>query len=145
MRIGIIGRGTLGGALERGFERHPGVRTIDATTRASSARNCDVAEASDVVVVCVKPRDAAEVCTQIAPVLRDDQVLISAVASVETAKLRGWTEERTRVVRVMPNTPARVASAMTVLARTQRATTTHLRERASSSMRSAARSSSMNR
>jgi len=119
MRIGIIGRGTLGGALERGFERHPGVRAIDATTRVSSGRNCDVAEASDVVVVCVKPRDAAEVCTQIAPVLRTDQVLISAVASVDTARLRGWTEERTRVVRVMPNTPARVASAMTVLARTQ--------------------------
>jgi pyrroline-5-carboxylate reductase len=119
MRIGIIGRGTLGGALERGFERHPRVRAIDATTRSSSGRNCDLAEASDVVVVCVKPRDVAEVCTQIAPVLRADQVLISAVASVDTGSLTTWTEQRTRVVRVMPNTPARVASAMTVLARTQ--------------------------
>ncbi len=119
MRIGIIGRGTLGGALERGFERHPHVRAIDATTRASSGRNRELTEASDIVVVCVKPRDAAEVCTQIAPVLRTNQVLISAVASVDTATLRGWTDERTRVVRVMPNTPARVASAMTVLARTQ--------------------------
>ncbi|MGB6985318.1 MAG: pyrroline-5-carboxylate reductase [Candidatus Aquilonibacter sp.] len=119
MRIGIIGRGTLGGALERGFDRHPRVRAIDATTRSSSARNPDLAEASDVVVVCVKPRDAAEVCTQIAPVLRADQVLISAVASVDTGSLTTWTEQRTRVVRVMPNTPARVASAMTVLAHTQ--------------------------
>jgi len=118
MRIGIIGRGTLGGALATGFERHPHVHTIDATTRASSARNCNMAEASDVVVVCVKPRDAAGVCAQIAPVLRGNQVLISAVASVDTASLTAWTEQRTRIVRVMPNTPARVASAMTVLART---------------------------
>ncbi|HTU71264.1 MAG TPA: pyrroline-5-carboxylate reductase [Candidatus Baltobacteraceae bacterium] len=118
MRIGIIGRGTLGSALERGFERHPHVRAIDGTTRASSARNRDVAEASDVVVVCVKPRDAAEVCTGIAPVLRNDQVLVSAVASVDTAALHCWTGRRTRIVRVMPNTPARVTSAMTVLART---------------------------
>ncbi|HUA08045.1 MAG TPA: pyrroline-5-carboxylate reductase [Candidatus Acidoferrales bacterium] len=119
MRIGIIGRGTLGGALARGFERHPHVRGIDATTRATSARNCELAETSDVVVVCVKPRDAAEVCAQIAPVLRDDQVLVSAMAAIDTGSLRAWTQDRARVVRVMPNTPARVASAMTVLARTR--------------------------
>ena len=68
-------------------------------------------------MVCVKPRDAAEVCAQIAPVLREDQILVSAVAAVDTAALRGWTANRTRIVRVMPNTPARVSSAMTVLAR----------------------------
>ncbi len=117
MRIGIIGRGTLGGTLARGFERDPRVREIDSTTRASAGRNCAVVQSSDVVVMCVKPRDAAAVCTQIAPVLRDDQVLVSAVAAVDTESLRGWTEDRTRIVRIMPNTPARVASGMTVLAR----------------------------
>jgi len=118
MQIGIIGHGKLGGALARGFEQHPQVRAIDATTRASAARNRSVAEASNVVVVCVKARDAAEVCVQIAPAMRADQLLISAVAAVDTASLTKWLEERTRVVRVMPNTPARVAAAMTVLART---------------------------
>jgi pyrroline-5-carboxylate reductase len=117
MRVGIIGRGTLGSALERGFARHPHVRAIEATTRASRARNRDLAEVSDVVVVCVKPRDAADVCTQIAPVLRDEQLLVSAVAAVDTASLSSWTQRRVRIVRVMPNTPARVAAAMTVLAR----------------------------
>jgi pyrroline-5-carboxylate reductase len=119
MRIGIIGRGTLGGALQRGFERHPEVKEIDATTRASAFRNRDVAAESDIVVVCVKPKDANDVCTQIAPVLREDHVLISAIAAVDTAMLRAWTADRSPVVRVMPNTPARVAAAMTVLARTK--------------------------
>jgi len=120
MRIGIIGRGTIGGALQRGFERHPRVREIDATTRSSAFRNREVAQASDVVVLCVKPRDAGEVCAQIAPALRDDQILVSTIATVETEMLRAWTEERSPVVRVMPNTPARVNAAMTVLARTER-------------------------
>jgi len=126
MRIGIIGRGTLGGALQRGFERHPEVREIDATTRAASFRNRDVAAQSDVVVVCVKPKDANEVCVQIAPVLREDQLLISAVAGVDTAMLRAWTADGSPVVRVMPNTPARVAAAMTVLARTSQSDETAL-------------------
>jgi len=117
MRIGIIGAGTLGRALARGFERHPQVGEIQSTTRATSSRNRDLAQGSDVVVVCVKPRDAATVCAQIAAVLREDHVLVSAVASVGTDSLRSWTQGRGRVVRVMPNTPARVASAMTVLAR----------------------------
>jgi len=117
MRIGIIGRGTLGGTLARGFERHPRVREIDSTTRASAGRNCAVAQGSDVVIVCVKPRDAAGVCAQIAPVLRDDQMLVSAVAAVDTGSIATWTERRAHIVRVMPNTPARVASGMTVVAR----------------------------
>jgi pyrroline-5-carboxylate reductase len=116
MRIGIIGKGTLGGTLASGLERHPDVRAVDATTRASAGRNCELAESSDVVLVCVKPRDAAAVCAQIAPVLRAEQLLVSAVAATTVRSLREWTRERARVVRVMPNTPARVASGMTVLA-----------------------------
>ena len=119
MRIGIIGKGTLGGALAQGLERHPRVRGVDATTRATAGRNCDVAESSDVVLVCVKPRDAAAVCTQIAPVLRAEQVIVSAVAATPVRSLREWTSERARIVRVMPNTPARVACGMTVLARNE--------------------------
>jgi pyrroline-5-carboxylate reductase len=95
------------------------VSQITGTTRASSMRNREVALGSDIVVISVKPKDALDVCRQIAPVLRADQVLVSAVASIETTELCEWTEARTPIVRVMPNTPARVASAMTVLARTE--------------------------
>lgn len=117
MRIGIIGKGTLGGALAHGFERHPHVVRVDATTRSSSGRNAEVTDGSDIVIVCVKPRDAASVCEQIAPALREEHIVISAVASVGTAALREWTGGHANVVRVMPNTPARVATGMTVVAR----------------------------
>jgi pyrroline-5-carboxylate reductase len=93
------------------------VGSLDSTTRASASRNADVANASDIVIVCVKPRDAQAACEQIAPVLRAEQIVVSAVASVTTGLLREWTERRAQVVRVMPNTPARVGSGMTVVAR----------------------------
>jgi pyrroline-5-carboxylate reductase len=117
MRIGIIGRGTIGGALAAGLERHEGVASIDATTRASSHRNVALAGASDVIVVCVKPRDVEPVVREIAPTLVAEQVLISAAASIGVGQLREWSDDRARIVRVMPNTPARIGSAMTVLAR----------------------------
>jgi pyrroline-5-carboxylate reductase len=117
MRIGIIGRGTIGGALADGLTRHRDVVSIDATTRASAPGNAKLVDESDVVVVCVKPRDVESVLRAIAPLLRAEHVLVSAAASVATAELRDWSGDRARVVRVMPNTPARIGSAMTVLAR----------------------------
>jgi len=120
MNIGIIGRGTIGGALAAGLAGHDAVTSIDATTSATWRRNAVVADASDVVVICVKPHDVEPVLRQIAPALREEQVLISAAASVRTAQLREWSEDTARIVRVMPNTPARIGSAMTVLAREER-------------------------
>ena len=120
MNIGIIGRGTIGGALAEGLANHESVTSIDATTSATWRRNAVVADASDVVVICVKPHQVETVVRQIAPALREEQVLISAAASIGTAQLREWSDDVARIVRVMPNTPARIGSAMTVLAREER-------------------------
>jgi pyrroline-5-carboxylate reductase len=117
MQIGIIGRGTIGGALAKGLARHERVTIIDSTTRATSSRNPSLARSSDVVVLCVKPRDIEQVLREIASSLRPEQVVISAAASIGTVQLRDWSQDRARIVRVMPNTPARVGSGMTVIAR----------------------------
>lgn len=120
MQIGIIGRGTIGGALAKGLTRHEHVTIIDSTTKSTASRNPSVARASDVVVLCVKPRDVEAVLRDIAPSLRAEQVLISVAASVGTTQLRDWCDDRARVVRAMPNTPARIGSGMTVLAREEK-------------------------
>ena len=120
MQIGIIGRGTIGGALAQGLTRHERVTIVDTTTRATSSRNSALARACDVIVLCVKPRDIEPVVRDIAPMLRGEQVLISVAASIGTTQLRDWSDDRVRIVRAMPNTPARVGSGMTVLAREQR-------------------------
>jgi pyrroline-5-carboxylate reductase len=118
MRVGIIGLGTLGGAIARGLQAHTEVGEILGTTSETAYGNGALVERSDVVVLCVKPHDVESVLTSIAPALSREHVLVSAAASVGTDRLRSWSEDRARVVRVMPNTPASVGSAMTVLART---------------------------
>jgi pyrroline-5-carboxylate reductase len=95
------------------------VSQFDGTTRASSLRNLDVAQASYVVAICVKPKDTIDACRQLAPAPRPKQILVSAVASIETADLSEWTESRAPIVHVMPNMPARVAPAMTVIVRAE--------------------------
>ena len=116
MRIGIIGKGTLGTAIEAGLRDHVDVEAIDGTTRASARRNGELVAASNVVLLCVKPKDAPTALAGIAPALTEEHVLISTAAALPTVTIREHAP-RGRVVRVMPNTPARVGSAMTVLAR----------------------------
>lgn len=117
MRVGIIGHGTLGGAIAEGLRATTAVTAIESTTRRTSARNATLVRTSDVVVLCVKPRDVQPVLRSIADDLHEDHVLISTAASVGIEDLRSWSRREARVVRVMPNTPARAGAAMTVIAR----------------------------
>ncbi|HET9030965.1 MAG TPA: pyrroline-5-carboxylate reductase dimerization domain-containing protein, partial [Candidatus Aquilonibacter sp.] len=117
MRIGIIGHGTLGGALAHGLAQRPEITSIETTTKRTRSRNADVARDSDVVLLCVKPKDLEEATRSIAPVLTREHVLVSTAASVGAAHVRDWSLRRPRVVRAMPNTPARAGAAMTVIAR----------------------------
>ena len=118
MQVGIIGKGTLGGALAQALDARPHAPAVISTTRASAHENRTLVRESDVVLLCVKPHDVPGVVREIAPVLRADQVLISTAAGVRADQVRAWSDERTRIVRAMPNTPARVGHAMTAIART---------------------------
>ena len=117
MRVGIIGHGTLGGAIAAGLGVCEGVRAIESTTRATSARNAHVVAASDVVLLCVKPKDIEDAVRSIEPALAPHHVLISTVATIGSDAIRTWSGNRAAVVRVMPNTPAQTNSAMTVIGR----------------------------
>jgi len=117
MRVGIIGHGTLGGAIAEGLRTCATVTSIESTTKRTSARNSEVVRASDVVLVCVKPYDVQAVLLAVSDALTEKHVLISTAASVGIDRLRSWSQRNGRVVRVMPNTPARAGAAMTVVAR----------------------------
>jgi pyrroline-5-carboxylate reductase len=117
MRVGIIGTGTLGSAIAHGLRDHGDVRAIDGTTRKTAHRNQEMVRASNVVLLCVKPHDAHTVLGEIAPSLTREHVLISTAAALTIAEIRESAGPHARIVRVMPNTPAQVGVAMTVLAR----------------------------
>jgi len=70
------------------------------------------------VFLAVKPQKLDEVAAELRPALMEDpseRVVLSILAGVSSARVREALGGRVRVVRVMPNTPARVCRAMTAI------------------------------
>jgi len=128
MDYALIGGGNMGRALaaaviERGVAPAERVLVVEPDPEAAArvrALGCTVepqagpavGEAA-VVVLAVKPQVAAEVCTGLRPLLGPEQAVVSIMAGVPLAALRGWLG-RDALVRVMPNTPAQVGLGMNV-------------------------------
>ncbi|WP_165074058.1 pyrroline-5-carboxylate reductase [Paludisphaera rhizosphaerae] len=122
LRWGFIGSGRMASALVNGMIR-AGVATADrilasdpqAATRDALAKesgvvahasNAPVVEGSDVVVLAVKPQSMAAVLAEIAPGLAPRHLVVSIAAGVSIATMAKALGESTRIIRVMPNTPA---------------------------------------
>ena len=132
-RIAVVGGGRIGEALVSGllgadWKVRDLVIAEKLATRARQLTNDygirvteslgDAVEGSDVVVIAVKPGDVDAMLTEFAEIQEDsddDQLLVSLVAGIPTAKMENLLQAGTAVVRVMPNTPMLVgkgASAM---------------------------------
>ena len=130
--IGIIGAGSMGGAiarglLETGFVRpgdlavcDPNAEVLQRLQEAWPAVTCVTsADAlcglTGTVVLAVKPYLVAEVIDQCGDSLADHAV-ISIAAGITVAKLHELLDPLgARLLRVMPNTPALVGEGMTAL------------------------------
>jgi len=132
-RIAIVGVGMMGRTLARGLLRdgktdgptlsgtvgHEGTaeklrEELDfpvGTSNEEAVRN------ADVVLLCVKPRKAVHVVSELARAgaLEHRPLLLSIAAGVSIAALEGASGGNLAVVRAMPNTPARIGHGMTVL------------------------------
>src|SRR5581483_8004656 len=144
MDIGILGFGTLGRALAQGLRSHPRVGRIVATTRMPRAQSIDMpdvialtdnrelASASDVIMLCVKPAQMEAVVREIVEELRPGMLLVSAAAAIDTTSIRAWLDDASSkatlcpIVRAMPNMPCRIGAGMTALAAGPGANAEHL-------------------
>lgn len=121
-RWGFIGSGRMASALVRGMIR-AGVATPDRVVASDPypaardqlareagvvvhATNAPVIEAADMVVLAVKPQGMASVLAEIAPLLGPRHLVVSIAAGVSIATMARTLGESTRLIRVMPNTPA---------------------------------------
>lgn len=123
--IGFIGAGKMATSLAMGFLKsgltvagkliasdvHEGARTdFEALTQArTTSSNAEVAKASRVLILAVKPQHMEGMLRELATVLTPQHVVISIAAGVTISRMLHWLgTEDARIVRVMPNTPALV-------------------------------------
>ena len=126
--IGFIGCGKMAGAVIRGliksgFAEPSKLLATQAETEGLEEKskemgieiildNKELVKRSDVIVVAVKPNQAEGVLEEISPLLTSEKLLVSIAAGVTTKFLESKLLDNTRVVRVMPNTPALVGEGM---------------------------------
>ncbi len=86
----------------------------------TSEYNEDVAAASDIVVLAVKPQIMRAACQALADVVQLRQpLIISIAAGIRAGDIQRWLGGSVSVVRCMPNTPALVGSGATGLYATE--------------------------
>lgn len=132
-RIGFLGGGNMGEALIRGLLKTgliPPEAIFVSDVRLQRLEqlgalygihtlsdNALLVKRADVVILAVKPQIMAEVLREITPALPQGRLVISIAAGVSTAVLRAHLPAGTRLIRVMPNTPALVLEGATAIAR----------------------------
>ena len=121
-KIGIIGCGNMGGAilygaLESGVLAKENVYVYDINpAMMDKAKGWgvnlaeddeDVCTKSDIILLAVKPQNAAEALAQCKKAL-DSKAMMSIVAGVTVERLHNMIDGTPRILRLLPNTPAMV-------------------------------------
>jgi pyrroline-5-carboxylate reductase len=113
MRIGFIGAGNMASALARGIGEPALVADVDTAKAGELAQelggeavasNAELAERADVVVLCHKPKQLAEVAEEVAGRAK---AIVSILAATDTAALEAAYPD-VPVYRFIPNIPAEV-------------------------------------
>jgi pyrroline-5-carboxylate reductase len=127
--IATVGSGVMAEAMIAGLLRggqvapdrivasHPRADRRDVLARDYGIRvvasNEDAVVGADVIVLGIKPQMLLRVGRELAPALREGQLVISILAGATTTALGNVLRHR-QIVRSMPNTPARLGKGMTV-------------------------------
>ncbi|MFT3797632.1 pyrroline-5-carboxylate reductase [Microbacterium sp.] len=102
-----------------GLSRHPNVVGYDGSI--DPAANRRAVEGAGIVIVAVKPHQLRDLLVEIADSLDEGTTLVSIAAGVPTSLMEEHLPSHVAVVRVMPNSPARVRSGVTGIAAGSRA------------------------
>ncbi|NOX99707.1 MAG: pyrroline-5-carboxylate reductase [Verrucomicrobia bacterium] len=138
MKLGVIGCGKMGSALLEGILNNNIVSSdqvlvydtySEAVDRLVSERQVKAATSNDQVVsecdsvlLCVKPQGLLEMLESLTGT--SDHLLISIAAGVRISNIEAAVENRHRIIRVMPNTPALVGKGASAFALGSTATET---------------------
>ncbi|MDQ7838536.1 MAG: pyrroline-5-carboxylate reductase [Thermodesulfobacteriota bacterium] len=132
-KIGFIGGGKMGEALLKGLLKAKVVKAEQVCVFDSSAgclehlketygvnacqSNKELVTRSNVIILAVKPQVMAAVLDEIRPEVTPEHLVISIAAGIPLRYLEDRLPEKSRVIRVMPNTPALIGEGATALAK----------------------------
>ena len=140
-KIGVLGAGNMGGALVAGLVRagrippehitavdkfEPVLQPLRQLGVHTDVELSAAVRDMDVVVIGLKPQDGVPLLGELASLLSSDQVLVSIMAGVDTAQLEEQLNGPCPVVRVMPQTLARLGGAASGACPGRHATQKHL-------------------
>jgi pyrroline-5-carboxylate reductase len=131
--VGFLGAGNMGEALIKGLlaaKLVPADAIFATDVRPERLKelarqygiqvasdNAELVRRADIVILAVKPQIMDAVATEIAPAVTRRKLLISIAAGVATEKIRARLHKDSRLIRVMPNTPALVLEGVTAIAK----------------------------
>jgi len=129
MKIAFIGGGVMGEAmlsaiLDKKLSLPQAISVSDVNqarcqhlgqkySMAVMSNNRQAIEGSDVVVLAIKPQNLVEVMAELSGQLKSAQLVLSIIAGARVNTLRLGLNH-SRVVRVMPNTPAQIGEGISV-------------------------------
>ncbi len=132
LTIGFLGAGKMATALAKGvisagLIKPAQIRASDPVPAAlaafaketgakTTASNLGVVQFANVLILAVKPGNVPDLLEEIRPAITPGHLLISIAAGVPIAKLENGLGGATRVIRVMPNTPALVSASASAYA-----------------------------
>lgn len=134
MNIGFIGIGNMGGAILSGYASSESsskdrLMAFDMNKELCEKRKRETAgleicesaaelcEKSDMVIIGVKPQVIEGVLEEIRPFLGKDKVIVSMAAGVSIDFIENIIGKELVIIRIMPNTPAKVGEAMVAMCR----------------------------
>jgi len=131
MKIGFIGCGSMGSGMIRGIlaSKQAAREDLAASARTESSKkrireelgircatNEEIASASDLIVLAIKPQGYEEVISRIRTLVKDSVILVSLAPGKSLSWLKEQFQKELKIVRAMPNTPALVQEGMSAVA-----------------------------
>ena len=126
--IGFIGSGKMAGAIIKGLLKSGFVfaenllatqAEVDGLKEKSKELGIEVildnkvlVQKSEVIFIATKPNQVVDVLKEISSFVTPEKLIVSIAAGVKTSKIESYLVQGSRVVRVMPNTPALVNECM---------------------------------
>lgn len=128
INIGFIGTGKMSSAIIKGLVKSENIINNNIMSTKSNSENLDIlsnelgikiildnkklCDFADIIFIATKPNQVSSVLEEIKEKINNSKLIVSIAAGVSLNTIENILPEKTRVIRVMPNTPALVGEGM---------------------------------